>query len=107
MFTFPKAALLALAFFVAAWIWGAMPATAQGPQCGPRGVILDALRSGYQERPVSRGVTSTGALLEVFAGPSGSWSILVTVPGGPTCLVSSGEGWRRLPLANQNDDPAV
>lgn len=107
MSTFSKAALLALAGFVASWVWGQNSALAQGPQCGARSNILEALRNGYQERPVSRGVTATGALLEVFAGPSGSWSILVTVPGGPTCLVSSGEGWRRLPLADQNDDPAV
>lgn len=107
MSTFSKAALLALAYFVLSWVWAESPALAQGPQCGSREAILKALQNGYQERPVSRGVTSTGALLEAFAGPSGSWSILVTVPGGPTCLVSSGEGWRRLPLAVQNDDPAV
>lgn len=107
MSTFPPAALLALACFVVSWAWAESSALAQGPQCGARTTILEALRDGYQERPVSRGVTSTGALLEVFAGPSGSWSILVTVPGGPTCLLSSGEGWRRLPFAGQSDDPAV
>ncbi|NIA66978.1 hypothetical protein HBA54_00050 [Pelagibius litoralis] len=107
MSTFTKAALLALACFVVSGAWMPDPALAQGSHCGPRDALVDALSEGYQESPVSRGVTSTGALLEIFAGPSGSWSILVTVPGGPTCLVSSGEGWRRLPLAGEDHDPAV
>lgn len=75
----------------------AAPAAAQqGPQCGPRDAIVASLADGYQEQVVSRAVTSTGALLEVLTAPSGSWSILVTVPGGPTCLVSSGEGYRAI-----------
>ena len=86
-------------------------AVAQSLQCGSRDALLGALAERYQERPVSRGVTGSGALLEVLAGPSGSWSILVTTPGGPTCLVSSGEGWRRLPAAGDGmadgDGPAV
>ena len=95
----PLAACTTLGFAGAAW--------AQGPQCGSRSAIIDALTEGYQERLVSRGVTSGGALLEVLAGPSGSWSILVTVPGGPTCLVSSGEGWRALRPAPGEGDSAV
>ena len=85
----------------------ASSAWAQGPQCGPRESVLGALSENYQERPVSRGVTSAGALLEVLVGPSGSWSILLTVPGGQTCLVSSGDGWRGLPLGPDHREPAV
>ena len=80
---------------------------AQGAQCGPRDALLRALAEGYQERPVGRGVTSSGALFEVLAGPAGSWSVLVTVPGGRTCLVASGEGWRQLPLVTPNRGPAA
>lgn len=68
----------------------------QGPACNARQVILDTLASKYQERPVNMGITSNGGLLEVLASPSGSWTIIVTIPGGPTCMVSSGEGWRNV-----------
>ncbi len=78
----------------------------QGPQCAPREALLKSLSKNYQEAPVNMGVTSTGSLIEILASPSGSWTILVTVPGGPTCMVSSGEGWRDVPVQVQAD-PAV
>ena len=74
------------------------PAAAEAPLCGAREAMIDRLASKYDEQPVSLGVTATGSLLEVLASPSGSWTIIVTVPGGPTCLVSSGEGWRDAPV---------
>lgn len=82
------------------------PAEAQGPQCAPREAILKSLSKNYKEAPVNMGVTSTGSLLEVLASPSGSWTILVTVPGGPTCMVSSGEGWRASPVQVQQEPKA-
>ena len=87
-----RAALLALALVVAPFA-----VQAQGPQCGPGDTLLRALAEGYLERPVGRGMTFSGALFEVLAGHAGTWSVLVTVAGGQTCLVSSGEGWRRPP----------
>lgn len=89
-----RMALLALCVFM--WLPG--QAYGQGPQCGPRGAILQSLAKTYKEVPTHRGVVSTGSLLEVLVSPSGSWTIIITVPGGPTCLVSSGEGWRSLPV---------
>jgi len=36
-------------------------------------------------------------VIEVLASQDGaSWSIVVTLPSGLTCLVASGEGWRRI-----------
>ncbi len=106
MTTSQRAALLALPFSACVTLGLAGAAWGQGPQCGPRSEIIDTLAEHYQERLVSRGVTSGGALLEILSGPSGGWSILVTVPGGPTCLVSSGEGWRALrPAPGEGDSP--
>ena len=76
----------------------ATAAAAQAPQCAAREAVLERLSSTYQEEPVSVGVTATGSLLEVLASPEGSWTIIITAPGGPTCLVSSGEGWRGAPV---------
>ncbi len=82
------------------------PAAAQGPQCAPRAALLESLSKNYDEAPVSMGVTNTGSLVEVLASPTGSWTILVTMPGGPTCMVSSGDGWRDSPVQVARD-PAV
>lgn len=84
----------------------AQPVAAQSPQCGAREALLDRLSTKYEEAPVGIGVTATGSLLEVLASPSGSWTIIVTVPGGPTCLVSAGDGWRNAPVQLAKD-PAV
>jgi len=82
------------------------PAAAPAPQCAAREAIIERLSVKYEEQPVSLGVTATGSLLEVLASPSGSWTIILTLPGGPTCLVSSGEGWRAAPI-QLVEDPAV
>lgn len=79
---------------------------AQPPQCGAREAVLERLSTKYEEEPVGLGVTATGSLLEVLASPGGSWTIIVTLPNGPTCLVSSGEGWRTAPVL-MAEDPAV
>ena len=107
MLSLPKTAPLALSLIACALFCSPSSAWAQGAQCGPREQVLGALSENYQERLVSRGVTSAGALLEVLAGPSGSWSIVLTVPGGQTCLVSSGEGWRDMPPSPDRREPAV
>ena len=83
--------------------FAAVPAVAQQPQCAARDAVLERLSSSYHEEPVSLGVTATGSLLEVLASPEGSWTIIITVPGGPTCLVSSGEGWRGAPVQIAQD----
>lgn len=99
-----SAGVLALA---AALTIAALPAAAQAPQqCAAREAVLEKLSSSYHEEPVSIGVTATGSLLEVLASPEGSWTIIITVPGGPTCLVSSGEGWRGAPVQIAEDPQA-
>ncbi|MCG8360986.1 MAG: hypothetical protein MI920_35965 [Kiloniellales bacterium] len=81
----------------------AAPASAQLSNCAPRDTILARLSKTYAEKPVSLGITAKGSLLEVLAGPEGTWSILLTKPNGPTCLVEHGESWQeRTP---EPDDP--
>ena len=100
------ATLSAPALAVAMVITFAFPAAAQGPQCAAREAVIDRLATKYDEHPVSLGVTATGSLLEVLASPAGSWTIIVTIPGGPTCLVSTGDGWHDAPVQIA-EDPAV
>ena len=62
--------------------------------CGTREVLLKQLAAGYQEAPIGMGLADGGAVLELLVGPSGSWSLISTRPGGPTCLIGTGEGWQ-------------
>jgi len=65
--------------------------------CAERAAALSQLSKAYGEHPVAIGLASSGGVIEVLASQDGaSWSIVVTLPSGLTCLVASGEGWRRI-----------
>lgn len=67
--------------------------------CGDREAIGERLEARFQERPAASGLTDGGALIEVLAAPSGSWTLLLTRPGGPACVLATGQNWRARPLA--------
>ena len=72
-------------------------AFAQPVPCAERTEILGRLSADYAESVVAQGLTSQGTLLEVTAASDGAtWTALVTVPDGPTCLVAAGEGWQAV-----------
>ncbi len=73
----------------------ATPAVAQ-TVCAPRATFVDQLGNKYQESPVAVGLTATGSMIEVLAAQDGSWTILITKPGGPTCMISHGEAWQNV-----------
>ncbi len=89
---------LAVALFAA----GSSAARSEPMFCGSRSKVLELLDRDYEERQHSIAVTADGRLLEVLISPSGTWSIIISVPGGSTCLVASGEGWRPVP-AREDD----
>lgn len=61
--------------------------------CGERAGIVEALENGHQEQKAAAGLTGNGGLIELFTAETGSWTLLMTVPGGPTCLLSTGQDW--------------
>jgi hypothetical protein len=70
------------------------PALAQ-LQCNTRDSVLSLLANKYKEAPIAAGVTNTGKLVEVLStGDGNTWTIIVTKPGGLSCLVAAGEGWK-------------
>ena len=78
--------------------WSALPGTAGAQMvCGERSVMVDGLMKNYAEAPVSIGLASNGAVIEVFASPDRSWTIVMTRPNGLSCVVAAGEGWEDLP----------
>jgi len=61
---------------------------AQTP-CEKRADTVVQLQKRYRDYRVFAG----GVLLEAFASPSGTFSILVTRPNGIRCLIAAGHGW--------------
>jgi hypothetical protein len=62
--------------------------------CNKRDEFLSTLEKGYSEAPVAMGLVSNGSVLEVLASDNGSWTIIVTLPNGTSCVVASGEAWQ-------------
>ncbi len=73
------------------------PAAAAKPVCGSHQSVSEKLKKSYTEAPISMGVTSAGAIVEVFASPKGSWTLVVTRPNGMSCLIAAGQDWETLP----------
>ena len=64
--------------------------------CGPREDLVKLLADQYKESPVGIGLAQTGQLLEVFASPVGSWSMVMTSTDGQTCIVAAGDNWEMI-----------
>ena len=77
------------------------PARAAAPACGDREEIVKTLEQRHEELPSASGVSADGAILEVLVSPDGAWTILVTYPKQPSCILAVGEGWQVLELVGR------
>ena len=87
------AGLFAIVSFAAALI--AAPAAAQVP-CGPHADVLSHLAQRYGEKPQVVALTDQGNLMEIVVSPAGTWTILITQPQGPSCIVATGKEWEEV-----------
>jgi hypothetical protein len=72
----------------------APPAAAQQMHCGHRDAVASRLQNHFNERQTGVGLQSATRLLEVWTSDdTGSWTILVTLPGGRSCVMASGHTW--------------
>ena len=88
--------LLATFVILAGLFLAVTAAKAHTLPCGERRDVLNQLGEQYAEKLTAFGVGSDGRMVEVLVGPVGTWTILSTSPTGITCIVGSGDGWRRL-----------
>ena len=65
--------------------------------CESRETVLKFLSSTYAEAPVAMGVSKDGGLVEILtSGPGSTFTIIVTMPDGLTCMVAAGDSWENL-----------
>jgi hypothetical protein len=62
--------------------------------CAERGQLLKGLAQKHAETPLARGLSADGGVVEVLVAPDGGWSLVVTYPKKPTCVVAVGEAWQ-------------
>jgi hypothetical protein len=98
-----KRTLFLMSFGIGAALLAANPVMAQSGNCADHAQVVERLGTHYGESRQSIGLGQDNAVVEVFASmDTGSWTITVTRPGGPTCLVAAGQAYQYLnePLAN-------
>ena len=75
----------------------AVPAAAQQGNCNTRQNVVVRLAEGYGETRHGIGLGQNGSMVELYASTeTGTWTITVTLPGGSTCIVASGESWQHV-----------
>ena len=87
-----------LAFF-AVLLTLALPASLGGAEnSDERKIVLKYLSNKFSEQPIAMGLAANGGLIEVLTSRKGlTFTIIVTMPEGDTCMVAAGEGWENLP----------
>ena len=77
----------------------AAPAAMAQQYCAERHVVVDRLKTGYGESYAGGGLRNETSVFEVwFSEEDGTWTILMTLANGQSCVMASGTNWREGPL---------
>ncbi len=83
-------------------------AAAQNRNCATHEAVMLRLAEGYGESRQSIALGADNTVVEVWASlETGTWTITVTTPGGPTCLVAAGESYQQMNDPLPNTDPGA
>lgn len=100
--------LVALLVFLASALITSM-ANAQQGNCAQRDQVVERLAAKYGEALKSRGLVPNNGVIELYSAlKTGTWTIVITLPNGMTCLVAAGSFWEdldRVLLSPQLDSP--
>jgi hypothetical protein len=77
-------------------LWPAAAPAADPHLCNTRAIIVEALAGKFHELPIATALAG-GNLLEVLTSDdSSTWTIIVSTPGGVTCVILAGESWQTV-----------
>ncbi len=81
------------ALILAALLLAPAAAPAQTLPCAARERVLSFVIDQRHETRLATGDAAQGATIELYAGDSGTWTLLLHLPDGRTCLVANGENF--------------
>ncbi len=85
-----------VAFAFALFLHTAATVKAQ-PVCMPHDDFRVELQRNFSEAPVAIAIANNGALIELYAKRDrSSWTLVMTRPGGTSCVLVAGEEWNDL-----------
>jgi len=83
---------LVLTALVAVFLYASPAYANYGMMCAPRDKYVDLLTKKYGESVRVTGMLKGNkGIMEVWQGKTGSWSILMTLPSGQSCMVAAGD----------------
>jgi hypothetical protein len=81
------------ALVVVAAMTVANPAGAQHPHCVGHSELVASLAENFQEKQIAFGLVGQVAIMEVYVGAAGSWTIIMTDVHGISCIIAAGDNW--------------
>ncbi len=87
-----------LALLGGAAVMFAGTATAQPLMCTDRPALLKELNGKYHEQRRGLGIAAgdRGAM-EMYVSEKGTWTLVMTLTDGKSCIVAAGHSWQSLP----------
>jgi len=73
--------------------------------CGERDKIINELKDTWKEDRTAIGLSNNGGVLEVYASERGTWTLLLTMPEGQTCMIGAGEHFEIEQIASLVGEP--
>ena len=61
--------------------------------CTEHGNLVAQLGENFQEKRFALGTIGQVAVMEVFVGEKGTWTIIVTHTSGRSCIIAAGDNW--------------
>lgn len=71
--------------------------------CKERAEMVKILQRKFGEVQRSFGLQNDRRVLELYASPDGTWTAILSMPNGKSCVVAAGEAWTVLPPAPVGD----
>lgn len=75
---------------------GTNSAGAQYQNCAEHSALVTHLSENFQERQFAFGLIGQVAIMEMFVGQSGTWTIIVTDVTGTSCIIAAGNSWESV-----------
>jgi len=76
-------------------------AYAQFAMCGERTQIVEQLKIKYNETRQAVGLISNNGAAELYVSEKGTWTMLITVESGKSCIIAAGHSWDSAPTLAQ------
>jgi len=91
-------ALVMAAFITVMFVMIKTVQAQEQPLCADRATVVGQLSEQYSETPAVMGLANNGGVMEVLSSDDDrTWTIILTMPNGVSCMVAAGENLEILP----------